>query len=215
MRSASGKCRSTSACIWWAKSSLVRRSVTSTWRQPPRGWTNRNRLAIPLRAYSVSNRSGWPGSMGSGMRVSATNCLLDSSKPTTGRAGSYGSAYRSRRASIRQTNSAPTVGITHSFLSQGLSWFFEQPPNGFIGNVGEHLQLDQAVGQELHRPAQPSLRRLGAGQRDRERLLFGSQLRRRAGALALGERRFQSLLDEPLPGARHRSSSGRQSRGDL
>jgi hypothetical protein len=31
---------------------LVRRSVTSTWRQAPSGWVTRKRLAVPLRSYS-------------------------------------------------------------------------------------------------------------------------------------------------------------------
>ena len=59
-----------------------------------------------------------------GIRVSAISCLLVSSKQTAGRAGSYGSAYRSRTSSIRQTKSGPTDGMTHSFFSHGLSLFF-------------------------------------------------------------------------------------------
>ena len=58
------------------------------------------------------------------VRVSAINCFEVSSKQTTGRAGSSGSAYRSSTSSIRQTNSGPTVGITHSLWSHGLRTFF-------------------------------------------------------------------------------------------
>jgi hypothetical protein len=43
---------STSHCIWYAKSTAVRRCVTSMWRQPVSGSTVVNRLHVPLRRYS-------------------------------------------------------------------------------------------------------------------------------------------------------------------
>jgi len=38
--------------IWYAKSTVVRRSVTATWRQPASGSTIMNTLPVPLRRYS-------------------------------------------------------------------------------------------------------------------------------------------------------------------
>ena len=51
-----------------------------------------NRLAVPLRLYSQSYRSGWPGAGGIGKRVSPINWVGLSSKQTTGRLGSGSSA---------------------------------------------------------------------------------------------------------------------------
>jgi hypothetical protein len=73
-----------------AKSFAVRRSVTCTARQPKSGSEIMNRFAVPLRTYSQSNRSGRPGSGGSGRRASPTSCLLTSSRHTTGRRSSNG-----------------------------------------------------------------------------------------------------------------------------
>ena len=44
--------------------------------------------ATPLRTYTESTFSGWPGSQG--IRVSFMSCLFVSSMQTTGRRGSYG-----------------------------------------------------------------------------------------------------------------------------
>ncbi len=52
--SASGYASSTSHRIWCAKSTAVRRSVTSTGLQPPLGSQIMNRFRVPLRWYSVS-----------------------------------------------------------------------------------------------------------------------------------------------------------------
>src|SRR5258708_7538128 len=51
------------------------RCVTCTVRQPNKGWEIMNRLAVPLRTYSKSNRSGRPGSGGSRVRVRASEPL--------------------------------------------------------------------------------------------------------------------------------------------
>lgn len=69
-----------------------------------------NRLRVPSRCYSVSNRAGCPGARSNGSRVSAISWTGFSSKQTRGRFESPGSAYRSNTASMRPTNSAPTLG---------------------------------------------------------------------------------------------------------
>src|SRR5215831_7327421 len=46
-----------------------------------------NRLAVPLRLYSQSKRSSWPGAAGIGWRISPMSCVGLSSKQTTGRIG--------------------------------------------------------------------------------------------------------------------------------
>ena len=48
----SGYSSSTRMRIWWAKSTLVRRSVTATWRRPARGSTLVKTLPVPLCSYS-------------------------------------------------------------------------------------------------------------------------------------------------------------------
>ena len=52
--SASGYASSTSHRIWCAKSTAVRRSVTSTCLHPPFGSQIMNRFRVPFRWYSVS-----------------------------------------------------------------------------------------------------------------------------------------------------------------
>ena len=47
--STSGYASSTNHLIWWPKSTIVRRSVTSTCRQPAKGSQHMNRLRVPLR----------------------------------------------------------------------------------------------------------------------------------------------------------------------
>src|SRR5271170_7903574 len=73
----------------WAKSQAALLSVTFTWRQDLCVSRKTNRLAVPLRLYSQSYRSGWPGAGGIGKRVSPINWVGLSSKQITGRFGSY------------------------------------------------------------------------------------------------------------------------------
>ena len=58
-------------------------------RSPPHGSgrsgsTSRKICATPLRTYSCSTRSGWPGATGKGSRTSPINCLLVSSMQNDG-----------------------------------------------------------------------------------------------------------------------------------
>jgi hypothetical protein len=105
--------------------------------------------------------------------------------------------------------------MTHCFFSQGLSAFFEQPPDRLVGDVRNDFQFDHAVGQQLHRPPQPSFRRLRARQGDDERLLLGRQLGCRARSGALGQGHFEPLLDEALARACHCGQAAMQRRCDL
>src|SRR3982751_5919112 len=57
---------------------------------PASGSTATNRVAVPLRTYSQSHRSTSPGLADRGSRTSPTNCLVASSKHTTGCWGSAG-----------------------------------------------------------------------------------------------------------------------------
>src|SRR3954447_25022251 len=57
---------------------------------PARGSTATNRVAVPLRTYSQSHRSTSPGLAGRGSRTSPINCLVASSRHTTGCWGSAG-----------------------------------------------------------------------------------------------------------------------------
>lgn len=71
-----------------AKSNAVRVCVTTVSLLPARGSEIMKTSATPLRTYTESTFSGWPGSQG--IRVSFMSCLFVSSMQTTGRRGSYG-----------------------------------------------------------------------------------------------------------------------------
>ena len=105
--------------------------------------------------------------------------------------------------------------MTHCFFSQGLSWFFQQPPDRLVRDVRDDPQLDHPVGQQLHRPAEPPFRGLRAGQRDHERLLFRGELRSRTRPWTLPERSVQPLLDEPSSGPLDRRHADVQGSRDL
>src|SRR5687767_8824425 len=63
-------------------------AVTVTLRHPATGSTATNRVAMPLRTYSQLHRSTSPDLAGRGSRTSPINCLVASSKHTTGCWGS-------------------------------------------------------------------------------------------------------------------------------
>ncbi len=101
-----------------------------------------NRLAVPLRTYSQSKRATWPGRNGSGVRTSPINCVLNSSRHTTGRRGSAGRRYTPSTSSIRQTNSADGLGGTHHIRRRcGLRAFAPQPlAHRLAAQVGHDVQ---------------------------------------------------------------------------
>ncbi len=75
-----------------AKSRLLRRSVTSTWRQAPGGAQAMNRLAVPLRPYPKPYAAGCPGRAGIGVRVSFVCCSGVPSMQTRTVSSSYSRA---------------------------------------------------------------------------------------------------------------------------
>lgn len=70
-------------------------------------------------------RAGWPGTRGSGGRMSASSWRLVSSTQTTECVGSHGRWYTVSTSSMRPTNTGSAVGARyHCSFSHGLSWFF-------------------------------------------------------------------------------------------
>ena len=190
-----------------AKSFAVRRSVTVTLRRPARGSEIMNGLAVPLRTDSESNRSGRPGSAGTGSAVSPINCSLASSGQTSGRFGSGGRWYTSNTSSIAQTNSAfCSGGRHHCSFSHGLIWFFQRPADGLVRDRRDDLQADEFVGEQLHRPGGAAVGRRGAGQHDQLHLGPAVEHARpaRPGLGLADEGGVESGLDEPLADPRDR-----------
>src|SRR5205823_5102875 len=54
---------------------------------PRSGSVSMNTAATPRRLYSKAQRAGWPGAIGSGVRVSASNCTLVLSRRTNAAVG--------------------------------------------------------------------------------------------------------------------------------
>jgi hypothetical protein len=68
---------------------------------------------------------------------------------------------------MAQTNSAfASGGMHHCSLRCGFSSFFQSQPDRLVGDRVDDLQLDKLVGQQLHGPHRPPLRRWRAGQGD-------------------------------------------------
>lgn len=108
-----------------AQSAAVRRSVTVTPRRPASGAPARDRFAVPSRVDSSSSRAARPGSAGIGSAPWPRSSWLAASQPTTGRAGSYGSASSSSTSSLFQTNwPSPPLGRHYDHFGHGLSAFF-------------------------------------------------------------------------------------------
>jgi hypothetical protein len=73
----------------------------------------------------------------------------------------------------------------------------------FVGDGFRHLQFHQSVGQKVHRPMFPALRRRAAGQRHAQRLWCAVQVRLGAGAGTLLQRCFQPRCRTPLSDVPH------------
>ena len=111
-----------------AMSCLVRRSVTSTWRQASsRAWTMK-RLAVPQRSYSKPNPAGCPGRVGKGVRVSLACCFDVLSRHSRTVSSSKSRSWTLSTSSMARTKSAFAFGGMHQVdFSPGLMQVFSVP----------------------------------------------------------------------------------------
>src|SRR5690606_5169462 len=89
-----------------------------------------------------------------------------------------------------------------------LSRFFSQcPPNCVVGDRLDDVELDQAVGQEVHAPDRAPLGRFAAGERYERGLALYIELARGTGTRTVVEGALESLaprgLGKAVPDARH------------
>ncbi len=82
--------------------------------------------------------------------------------------------------------------------------FFQRATDGLIRDGLDHLDRHQPVGQQLHGPALPPLRRATAGQSDEESFLLPIEFALAPGPRAFASCRVQTFFDtafaNPLDG---------------
>src|SRR5512147_1679870 len=114
--------------------------------------------------------------------MSASRCLLFSSRPTSGSRGSEGRAERSSSSYMRARNSALSLPMHHIFSRQGLqAFFFEEQGDG-----GLLHRLRRPAAEEGERPPAVAIRGIAAGESGEFRLVLFVEGLRAAGARAAG-----------------------------
>ncbi len=128
-----------------AKSRLLRRSVTFTWRHASSGAYTMNRFAVPLRPCPEPYAAGCPGRGGSGVLVSPVRRSGVPSMTARTVPSSYPRLQVFRTSSMAQTDSALSFGGMHQHsLRQGLMSFFNPcrtVPSGMLSTTSSPPSL--------------------------------------------------------------------------
>src|SRR4249920_3977330 len=201
-----------------AKSTAVRLSVTFTLRQGRWTSTNTNRLAVPLRRYSQSYRSSWPGLAGIGVRTSPMSWVGLSSKQTTGRFGSGIGRLGIEIEHVLHPGNVFSVDLWNAphVLAPRLQIVFGQAPaHGFPRDALACGEPGQFTGQKLQGPTRAPGGRARTGRRDQQGFLFAGKLTARARARLFVERRRQVAEHKAALGPVYGRAADADASGDL
>ncbi len=129
--------------------------------RPALGSIPQNTLAVPQRLNSLSRRATLPGFIAIGERISACSTTGFSSMQTTGARWQRGFSYSRSTSSMRAMYSSSSSPTHHIFFPPRLQFVaFQQHPDGLSPDSRYQLAFDYLFGQQAHRPARPTRRRL-------------------------------------------------------
>src|SRR5512135_3222902 len=192
------------------------RPPTAPPRRSPSPSAARSPRRAATRPTARRSRTGWPSRCG---RTRSRSAPAVPAPPAPARPPRRSTACSSRRGRpavasgrraggrrpehlpwpLRTRRSPPAAGTTAP-SARASARFLERPAHRLIGDRVDDLQLDELVGQKLHRPGGTALRRRRAGQGDEPGLGPAVELPRSARAVLrlAAQGRLQALLDEPL-----------------